>query len=146
MTPGAAQQARNPKAKLENIAMGAVRRRFAPEFVNRIDGVITYLPLESDSLRQILDQLLEGLQLHIDRRLEDRAFDLDITKEARDYLLEKGTSKEYGYRELKPSTILRQITQPIAAMVDREEIEPGSTVRVNRNRKKDGLDIVVEEE
>jgi ATP-dependent Clp protease ATP-binding subunit ClpA len=141
----AARQARNPKYKLENIGLAAVRRKFAPEFVNRIDSVITYLPLESESLSAILDQLLEGLEQHIERRLEDRAFDLEITKEAREFLLETGTSKEFGARELK-RTILRLITQPIAAMVDREEIEPGSTVRIAKEPKKDALRITAEED
>jgi ATP-dependent Clp protease ATP-binding subunit ClpA len=143
--PPRAQQSRNPKHKLENIGLAAVRRKFAPEFVNRIDSVITYLPLESDTLSAILDQLLEGLQQHINRRLADRAFDLEITDDAREFLLERGTSKEYGARELK-RIILRLITQPIAAMVDREEIEPVSTVRIARNAGKDALNITMVDE
>jgi ATP-dependent Clp protease ATP-binding subunit ClpA len=121
---------KNQSSKLESIGVGAVRRKFSPEFVNRIDAVITYMPLESNSLRVILDQLLDGLEDHIERRLDDRAFELSVSEEARELLLEKGTSKEYGARELK-RTILRLLTQPLAAMVDRDEIDPGATVRVD---------------
>jgi len=138
-------QRANPAKKLQSIGMGAVKRKFSPEFVNRIDAVITYMPLESDSMRVILDQLLDGLEEHIEKRLDDRAFGLDVTDEARELLLRKGTSVEYGARELK-RTILRMITQPVAAMVDREEIEPGSTVRVEVNADGEGLDLIVEED
>jgi ATP-dependent Clp protease ATP-binding subunit ClpA len=128
-------------SKLENIGLGAVRRKFSPEFVNRIDAVITYLPLEQRSLRIILDQLLEALEDHIGRRLDDRAFDLDVTDEAREFLLEKGTSKEYGARELK-RTILRHLTQPLAALVDRGDVEPGTTVRVELAPEGDTLRLI----
>jgi len=135
----------NPARKLESIGTAAVKRKFSPEFVNRIDAVITYLPLESNSLGVILDQLLTSLEDHIERRMDDRAFDLDVTEEARELLLRQGTSKEYGARELK-RTILRQLTQPIAAMVDRGEVEPGSTVRVEASEDGESLNLTVEEE
>jgi ATP-dependent Clp protease ATP-binding subunit ClpA len=138
-------QRANPEKKLASIGVSAVKRKFSPEFVNRIDAVITYMPLESDSLRVILDQLLDGLEEHIEKRLDDRAFSLDVTGKARELLLRKGTSKEYGARELK-RTILRMITQPIAAMVDREEIEPGSTVRVEVAADGESLNLITEEE
>jgi ATP-dependent Clp protease ATP-binding subunit ClpA len=135
----------HPSKKLQSIGMGAVKRKFSPEFVNRIDAVITYMPLEPDSLRVILDQLLEGLEDHIENRLHDRAFDLNVTDAARELLLRQGTSKEYGARELK-RTILRQITQPLAAMVDREEIEPGSTVHIDASEDGERLNLIVEGE
>lgn len=113
--------------KLERIGMGAVRRKFSPEFINRIDAVITYLPLDAESLATILDQQIRELERHIENRLAERAFELDIGQPARRFLLQKGTSDEYGARELK-RTILRQLTQPLAAMVAEGRVEPGSTV------------------
>jgi ATP-dependent Clp protease ATP-binding subunit ClpA len=138
-------QRANPEKKLTSIGIGAVKRKFSPEFVNRIDAVITYMPLESASLRVILDQLLKALEDHIEKRLDDRAFGLDVTEEARELLLRKGTSTEYGARELK-RTILRMITQPMAAMVDREEVEPGSTVRVEVDADGERLNLIVEDD
>jgi ATP-dependent Clp protease ATP-binding subunit ClpA len=138
-------QRANPEKKLTSIGIGAVKRKFSPEFVNRIDAVITYMPLESASLRVILDQLLKTLEDHIEKRLDDRAFGLDVTEEARELLLRKGTSTEYGARELK-RTILRMITQPMAAMVDREEVEPGSTVRVEVAGDGERLNLIVQDE
>lgn len=135
----------NPEKKLASIGLGAVKRKFSPEFVNRIDAVITYMPLEEASLRAILDQLLNGLREHIERRLDDRAFQLEITEEARELLVRKGTSRQYGARELK-RTILRLVTQPLAAMVDREEVDPGATVRVEAASDGEQLNLTVEAE
>ena len=116
--------------KLEVIGMSAVRRNFRPEFVNRIDAVITYQPLGAKSLAVILDQQLEELERHIELRLAERSFELDVTGAAREFLLKKGTSEEYGARELK-RTIFRQLTQPLAAMLAEARIEPGALVRAD---------------
>jgi ATP-dependent Clp protease ATP-binding subunit ClpA len=116
--------------KLHHIGMGAVRRKFAPEFVNRIDTVITYQPLGVEALAEIVDLQITALELHIENRLGERAFELDVSLAARQFLLNKGTSGEYGARELK-RTILRELTQPLAAMVANGEVPPESLVRVH---------------
>lgn len=122
-------EARNLKKKLEGIGMGAVRRKFSPEFVNRIDATITYQPLRREAMQAILDQQLDALAQHIEDRLMERAFDLVVEDSARELLLETGTSEEFGARELK-RTILRRLTQPLAAMVSSGEIEAGARVTV----------------
>jgi ATP-dependent Clp protease ATP-binding subunit ClpA len=116
-------------AKLDRVGAGAVKRRFPPEFVNRIDAVITYRPLDSDALTEILDHQLKALDKHILKRLGPGAFKVKVDAAARAFLLEKGTSSEYGARELK-RTILRSLTQPIATLVAEGHIEAGATVRV----------------
>lgn len=131
--------------RLNNIGMNALRRRFSPEFINRIDASITYQPLDSASLAIILDQQIVELQQHIQDRLADRAFELDIDDAARQFLLKKGTSEEYGARELK-RTILRQLTQPLAAMVASGTIEPGTTVRAELITGIDELMLIAEPE
>ena len=125
---------------LARIGMGEVRRRFSPEFVNRIDAVITYHPLDGEALAVILNQQIDALQRHIQNRLEDRAFDLEITPGARAFLLARGTSSEYGARELK-RTILRHLTQPLAAMVESGRVPPGGEVHVDASG--DGLRLWV---
>jgi ATP-dependent Clp protease ATP-binding subunit ClpA/ActR/RegA family two-component response regulator len=118
-------------SKLESIGLAAIRRRFSPEFVNRLDVVITYQPLDAIALSQILGQHIADLQRHVNTRLGNRSFEIDVSEEARAFLLEKGTSTEYGARELK-RTIHRHLTQPLAAMVATGEIEPGAQVTVKR--------------
>lgn len=115
--------------KLESIALGAVRRKFSPEFVNRIDAVITYQPLDAESLATILEQQISELQRHVNTRLGDRYFQIEVSSESRQFLLRKGTSAEYGARELK-RTIHRNLTQPLATLVAAGKIDPGARVLV----------------
>ena len=126
------------KRKLESIGMRAVRKQFSPEFVNRIDAVITYQPLESDALTAILEHEVRELQGHLDRRLGERSFRLEVPPRARRFLIERGTSKEYGARELK-RTIQRQLIQPLASLISAGEIGPGCRVRAEVNSKKEKL-------
>ena len=97
----AAKRAQPTASKLNRIGMGAVKRRFAPEFVNRIDAIVTYNPLDDNALLQIFEHQLAALENHIEARLEQRAFDLRMEHSARQFLLKLGTSSEYGARELK---------------------------------------------
>src|SRR5450759_215492 len=114
--------------KLQNIALVSVRKRFSPEFVNRIDCIITYQPLTVESLSTILDQHIVDLQNHVNTRLGNRSFTLDVPFDTRQFLLKKGTSAEYGARELN-RTIHRFLTQPLATMVATNQINPGALVR-----------------
>jgi ATP-dependent Clp protease ATP-binding subunit ClpA len=116
-------------SKLQNIGLVAVRKRFSPEFVNRIDAVITYQPLTAESLSAILSHHISGLQNHVNTRLGNRSFTLDVPQEARQFLLEKGTSSEYGARELN-RTIYRFLTQPLATLVATNQVNPGARVKV----------------
>src|SRR5450759_1673422 len=80
--------------KLQNIALVSVRKRFSPEFVNRIDCIITYQPLTVESLSTILDQHIVDLQNHVNTRLGLRCFHIEVPFETRQWLLQKGTSAE----------------------------------------------------
>ncbi len=127
--------------RLKNVGMQAVRRKFSPEFVNRVDAVLTYQPLDAAALAVIVDQQLEELARHIENRLSDRAFGLEIGKAARAWILKQGTSEEYGARELK-RTVLRSLTQPLAAMIANGEIAPGVTVVVEVAGDRLGLTVL----
>ncbi len=127
-------------SKLQNIALVAVRKRFSPEFINRIDCVITYQPLTAESLAAILDKQITDLQNHVNTRLGARSFTLEVPFEARQFLLQKGTSAEYGARELN-RTIHRHLTQPLATLVATGQVEPGARVRVNVGEDGEGLQL-----
>jgi CheY-like chemotaxis protein/energy-coupling factor transporter ATP-binding protein EcfA2 len=126
--------------KLEGIALGAVRKRFSPEFVNRIDAVVTYQPLDTESMKTILDNDIKGLQQHVNSRLGENCFTIEVTPEARVFLLAHGFSKEYGARELK-RTIHRHLTQPLATMLNQAAINPRAIVQVTVNDNGQGLSI-----
>jgi len=136
------EQKRGLERKLESIGMQAVRRKFSPEFVNRVDAVLTYQPLDSAALAIIVDQQLDELERHIENRLAERAFELEISDEAREWILRTGTSEEYGARELK-RTILRNLTQPLAAMVANGEIAADATVNVEVSGDRLTLSVII---
>jgi ATP-dependent Clp protease ATP-binding subunit ClpA/CheY-like chemotaxis protein len=136
-------QGSNPdelSGKLKNIGLASVRKRFSPEFVNRIDTVITYQPLSAESLSAILEQQIADLQRHVNTRLGTRSFALEVPQDARDFLLKRGTSSEYGARELN-RTIHRHLTQPLATLVAANQINPGAQVRVEVAEGGEKLDI-----
>jgi ATP-dependent Clp protease ATP-binding subunit ClpA len=125
-------------SKLQSIGMRAVRKSFPPEFVNRIDAVVTYEPLDSAALAAILEQHVRDLQDHLDRRLGDRTFRVEVPQRSRRFLLEKGVSDEYGARELKRA-LHRLLIQPLASLVAAGEIDPGAHIRADLDVRKQRL-------
>ena len=115
--------------KLEAIALASVRKRFSPEFVNRIDAVVTYQPLRPESLSKILDNQIRELQQHVNTRLGAHCFEVNVDEAARQFLLDRGTSTEYGARELK-RVVHRQLMQPLASLVVDNQVPPGGSVKV----------------
>jgi CheY-like chemotaxis protein len=132
------------RARLEGIGTKAVEKHFAPEFVNRIDAVVTYRPLDQESLVAILEHHIHDLQLHVHTRLGRRSFTIDVAPPARYFMIDRGTSLEYGARELR-RVIHRHLTQPLAARVAGGAIAPGATVTVDLEENGDGLTFAVSE-
>jgi ATP-dependent Clp protease ATP-binding subunit ClpA/CheY-like chemotaxis protein len=126
--------------KLQSIALMAVRKKFSPEFVNRIDHVITYQPLNAESFAAITDHEIASLQNHVNTRLGTRCFNIEVPFETRQWLIERGTSAEYGARELK-RTIHKNLTQPLATMVAKNQVEPGTRVRVEVGKDRESLEL-----
>jgi CheY-like chemotaxis protein len=150
MTPGFGFEAANSNidrteemaGKLESIALGAMKKMFSPEFVNRIDAVITYQPLSAASIKEILDHQVEELQRHVNSRLGSRGFSIELTASALEFLLKRGVSVQYGARELK-RTVYRFLTQPLATLVAEDLVAPKSIVTVSAAGDGEKLDIDV---
>jgi ATP-dependent Clp protease ATP-binding subunit ClpA len=117
-------------SRLESIALRAARRSFSPEFMNRMDAAITYQPLGTDALMEILDIQIRELQEHIDYRLGARAFRVEITTKGRRFLLSEGTSVHYGAREIKRA-VHKHVTQPLAAMIANGRVRAGGRIRID---------------
>jgi ATP-dependent Clp protease ATP-binding subunit ClpA/CheY-like chemotaxis protein len=131
-------------ASLERIGRRAVRKHFSPEFVNRIDAVVTYRPLEASSVVTILDQQIAELQQHVHTRLGASSFEIEVEPAARYFMIDHGTSAEYGARELR-RVVHRHLTQPLAAMVANGEVPPGASVIVDLDEKSESLRLTVRE-
>lgn len=116
--------------KLETCGLAAVKRKFSPEFVNRLDAVITYRPLGDNDIRAICDAEVDALQNHVNTRLGMKAFTLSVPYEVRSALIAEGTSPEYGARELK-RTVHKRLTRPLASLVAAGKVPPGQTVHAS---------------
>jgi ATP-dependent Clp protease ATP-binding subunit ClpA len=117
-------------SRLEAIAQRAAKRNFSPEFMNRLDGVITYQPLSESALDDILSIQLQELQEHIESRLGARAFRVDVTPRGRKFLLANGASAEYGAREIRRA-VHRHVIQPLSALLIEGRVRPGGRIRID---------------
>lgn len=111
--------------------MADVKRFFRPEFLNRIDEIIVFKPLEQKDLRQIVDILLKDLT----KRLGEKGVALDWTTAADDVLVEEGTDFAYGARPLKRA-IQKFVEDPIAEMLLSSSVKEGNTIHVDSLDKK----------
>lgn len=111
--------------------MADVKRFFRPEFLNRIDEIIVFKPLEQKNLRQIVDILLKDLT----KRLGEKGVALDWTTAADDVLVEEGTDFAYGARPLKRA-IQKLVEDPIAEMLLSSSVKEGNTIHVDSLDKK----------
>jgi len=131
------------QSKMESITDVAMKKRFSPEFINRIDSRITYAPLSTESITQILRISLEDFQNHVYNRLGTRGFGINVSQEAFDWFIEKGFSTMYGARELK-RVIHKHLIQPIAAKLSNGEINSGVQLNVCMEGKGLGFKILSE--
>jgi ATP-dependent Clp protease ATP-binding subunit ClpA len=129
-----------PKAgALAAIGLAAAKKKFTPEFMNRLDVTITFEPLARHSLWKILDQLIRRFQTLIIDRLGERSFQFDVDRDARKFLLKRGVSLECGARELK-RVLQKHLAQPIGKLVASGQIPPGTLVEITL--RPDGEDLL----
>ena len=111
--------------------MADVKRFFRPEFLNRIDEIIVFKPLEQKDLRQIVDILLKDLT----KRLGEKGIAMDWTTAADDILVKEGTDFAYGARPLKRA-IQKLVEDPISEMLLSGDVKDGNTIHVDSLDKK----------
>jgi len=119
-------------ACISRVGVEAARRRFTPEFMNRLDRIVVFKSLEKAELRKIVDIELEMVQRRIDNASGDDSFMLNVSDDAREFLLVEGTDMRYGARPLKRA-IERLLVQPISNLVATGQIGKGDLVRVNHH-------------
>ena len=109
----------------ENV-MALLRRSFRPEFLNRLDEIIFYKPLTKENISKIVDLLLTDLA----ERLHDKRINLNVTKEAKDYIADTGYDPVYGARPLR-RFIQSRVETAVAKKIIAEDPEPDSTITVD---------------
>ena len=116
--------------KLKNTTVEAARRKFTPEFINRLDKIVTFRPLGTEDLRKILDIELNLVQQRVFNTNADRAFIFKVTEAGKGYLLEEGTDMKYGARHLKRA-IERLVVQPMSNLIATDQVRGGDWVKVD---------------
>jgi ATP-dependent Clp protease ATP-binding subunit ClpB len=130
--------------KMERTAVEAARRKFSPEFMNRLDKLIVFRPLRSEQLGLILDLELGAVQQRLfDCSREKLVF--DIRPAAKEFLLREGTDERYGARHLKRA-IERHLVCPLANLIASSQISQGDLVSVEFDAGRSGLIFAREEE
>jgi ATP-dependent Clp protease ATP-binding subunit ClpA len=116
--------------KISRAGVEAARKKFTPEFMNRIDKTVVFRPLGETELRKILGLELNILQQRIFNSPTGAPFVFSVTDGARDYLLREGTDMKYGARHLKRA-IDRSLVHPISNLIATEQIRGGDLIRVD---------------
>jgi ATP-dependent Clp protease ATP-binding subunit ClpC len=130
-----AQEDTYQKGVIEN----ALKKAFAPEFLNRIDDVIVFNPLEREHIHEIIDIELAKLF----RRIKDIGYELKLTDEAKDYIAEKGFDKQYGARPLKRA-IQKYIEDALAEEIVNSKLEEGDSIFMDLDKEKEELTIEIQ--
>src|SRR5947208_2070828 len=123
--------------KIYRTALEAAKRKFSPEFMNRIDKVVVFRSLKEYHLRKILDIELRSVQDRITESAGTK-FVFECTDEAKEFLLSEGIDLKYGARHLKRS-IERFLVYPLSNLVATEQVETGDFVMVDFDTEKDAL-------
>lgn len=112
----------------------AIKRRFTPEFRNRLDAVVSFAPLSPDDIAKVVDKFV----IQLEAQLADRKIEFELTKGANVWLANKGYDKRYGARPLG-RTIQEYIKKPLADEILFGKLKQGGLVKVGVDRKKEKL-------
>jgi ATP-dependent Clp protease ATP-binding subunit ClpB len=122
-----------PKAnldqKVERTAVEAARRKFSPEFMNRLDKVVVFHPLQRTQLVQVLDIELSMVQQRVLETAKGQ-FLFRVTESGRDFLLQEGTDQRYGARHLKRA-IERHVVYPMANLLATDQVHCGDLICID---------------
>ena len=116
----------------------AARRKFTPEFMNRIDKTIVFHPLGADDVRRILAIELSAVQQRIAASDSIRPFVFRVSDTAKEYLLREGADLKYGARHLKRS-IERNVVHPLSNLIATDQVRTGDLVVVDFDEERDSL-------
>lgn len=134
-----AQTGENEKEHANSVIRKALNKSFAPEFINRLDEIVTFDQLDIASLEKIIDIELAGLY----KRIESCGYHLLLDQEAKRFVAEKGYDVQFGARPLKRS-IQNHLEDGLAELIINEEPQTGDTLHVYINAQGDGVEMKVE--
>src|SRR5882757_5658688 len=136
--------ANNLDEKVQRTAVEAARRKFSPEFMNRLDKIVVFHPLHRKQLEQVLDIELAMVQQRVLETAKGQ-FLFRVTTNGRDFLLQEGTDQRYGARHLKRS-IERHVVYPMANLLATDQVRLGDMICIDWEPSDDHLHFVREGE
>ncbi|MDA9357005.1 ATP-dependent Clp protease ATP-binding subunit [Flavobacteriaceae bacterium] len=120
----------------KSVIINALKKAFAPEFLNRIDDVIVFNNLELKHINKIIEIELNKLFI----RTEELGYKIKLTKKAKDFIAEKGFDKQYGARPLKRA-IQKYLEDELAGEIIKSKVQTGDTIKVDLNKDKTRLTL-----
>ncbi|AMC09785.1 Clp protease ClpC [Lutibacter profundi] len=135
---GTAAKASQANAHAKSVIENALKKSFAPEFLNRIDDVVVFNALEREDIHSIIDIELSKLI----ERIEDIGYNLQLTEEAKDYIADKGFDKQYGARPLKRA-IQKYIEDTLAEEIVNSKLNEGDSIFMDLDKEKNELTIKI---
>ena len=127
------------KEYARQIVQKALSKQFSPEFLNRLDEIITFDQLDLDAIKQIIDVELKGLY----KRVSDLGYTIELSEEAKTFVAEKGYDVQFGARPLKRA-IQSFIEDGISDLIVNQDIQVGSVIYINKVHDKDELSFTTE--
>ena len=135
----AAQVRTDDNEHSRNVITKALNKSFAPEFINRLDEIITFDQLDLDALTKIIDIELKGLYT----RVEGIGYKVVIDEEAKRFVASKGYDIQFGARPLKRA-IQNHLEDGISELILSSDLENGDTIKVSYDKEKDSISMAVE--
>jgi ATP-dependent Clp protease ATP-binding subunit ClpC len=130
-----AQEDSNARSVIEN----ALKKSFAPEFLNRIDDVVMFNALEKEDINKIIDIELGKLLL----RIKDLGYNLNLSDKAKDFIAEKGFDRQYGARPLKRA-IQKYVEDALAEEIITSHVQEGDSINIDLDEKSQELKIKID--
>jgi ATP-dependent Clp protease ATP-binding subunit ClpC len=127
------------ESKMENekaVVISALRKTFAPEFLNRIDDIIMFHSLSKEDIFKIIDIELNNLF----KRIQELGYNIQLTDKAKEYIADKGYDEKFGARPLKRA-IQKYIEDPLAEQIIQSSVEEGDNILVDYNKDKDEVTV-----
>lgn len=136
---GTASKISQASANARGVIENALKKAFAPEFLNRIDDVVVFNVLEKEDLDKIIDIELEKLLV----RIKELGYTMKLSKAAKAYIAEKGFDQQYGARPLKRA-IQKYIEDALAEEIIKSKIKEGDIIKMDLDKAKSELTIKIE--
>ena len=137
---GTKTRTENDQENIKGVIQSALKKAFAPEFLNRIDDVVIFNSLDKKDILKIIDIELEKLF----ERINSLGYKVQLTKKAKEYVAEKGFDEKYGARPLNRA-IQKYIEDPLAEKIIQKKVKEGDVIKIDFDKKNEEIMVILED-